>query len=209
MTAPAVPTLAALQRKARALYREASKIDDDLKAQGSLMTSFALVRRRRVMAALRPAIEHALLQTGLPQSHAAAVRYIEGLNLSMDALCDLGDAMCRRAQGSLVGQISIVLTDDPPEAWTASNIAVACVVIAGRAKPRDAQDAFTRLRFVLNHAWRLPKAQRKAILQCLTADTRAMLWGNRKALPYRSASESKRRYFAAVSAADRAGRCFS
>jgi hypothetical protein len=210
MTAPKpVPTLAELQRKARALYREASTIDDELKAQGNLMTSFAIVRQRRVMAALRPAVEYALLRKRRPESHAAAVRYIEGLNLSMDSLCDLGAMMCRRAQGSIVGPISIVLANDPPEVWTAANIAVACVAIASRAKPRDGQDAFTRLRFVLSHAWRLPKGQRKAALQCLTADTRAMLYGDRKALPYRSALESKRRYFAAVNAADRAGRCFS
>ena len=131
MTAPAkAPTLAALKSKARALYREASKIDDELKARGSLMTPFSFVRERRVMAALRPAIEHALLQNRRP-SHVAAVLYLEGLKLSMATLYDLGVTMWQRG----LGQRGVILADDAAEVGTAQMIAIACVVIASRAKP--------------------------------------------------------------------------
>jgi len=209
MTAPKpVPTLAALQRKARALQRDASKIDDELKAQGSLMTSFTMVRQRRVMAALRPAVEYALLRNRKP-SHAAVVRYIKGLNLSMATLRDLGGQMCQRGQGQRGGwRPSIILADDPAEVWTASLAATACVVIAGDAKPCDSTDALIRLRFVLDYAWRLPERHRDVTLQRLAADMRAIMWADRKALPYRRAGEDRQRFIAERNASKRAGRSF-
>jgi hypothetical protein len=209
MTAPVrVPTLAALQRKAGGLYREASKIDAELKAQGSLMTSFAIVRQRRVMAALRPAVEYALLRNRRP-SDAAAVRYIKGLKLSMAALRDLGGQMGERvlSRNGTPAAYSI-LAKDHVEEWTASMAATACVVIAATAKPRDRTDAFIRLRFVLDYAWRLPDLYRDDTLQRIGADMRAIMWADWKTLPYRSIREDRRRFMAERNASKRAGRSF-
>ena len=201
-------TLAALQRKARGLYREASKIDTELKARGSLMTSFAMVRQRRVMAALRPAVEYALLRNRRP-SHAAAVRYIKGLKLSMAALRDLGGQMGERVLSRNSDRRPYaILASDPVEEWTASIAATACLVIASTAKPSDSTDALIRLRFVLDYAWRLPERYRDVTLQRLAADMRAIVWGDRRALPYRAVGEDRRRFMAERNASKRAGRSF-
>jgi hypothetical protein len=153
------------------------------------------------MAALRPAIEHALLQNRRP-SHVAAVLYLEGLKLSMATLYDLGVTMWRRG----LGQRDVILAEDAAEVGTAQMITIACVVIAARAKSRDGTDALIRHRFVLGNATMLPSKHRKSALRRLTADTRAMLYGDREAVPYRRFGEDKRRHFAARSIAKRAGR---
>jgi hypothetical protein len=208
MSAPKrVPTLAELQRKARALYRDAEKRDQEFKARGGdILPSFAIMRWRRVVAAVRPAVEYALLRNRRPSLAviAGAARYIAGRRLPMGELRSLGSQMCYR----VAREHDRILVDDNVERWTASVVAQACVIVASSAKSRDATDALTRLDFVLGYAGRLPERYRAAALRRITADTRALLWCNVRALPHRDEREAKRQHDQERRASKRAGRSF-
>jgi hypothetical protein len=208
MTAPVtVPTLAALQRKARALYREAEKRDREFKARGGFcLPSFAIMRVRRLVAAVRPAVEYGLLRNRKPSLAviAGAVRYIAGRRLPMGELRSLASQMYYRT----AREHDRILVDDNVERWTASVIETACVIVASTAKPRDTTDALTRMSFVLRYAGRLPERYRAATLRRITADTRALLWCDVKALPHRDERAAKRQNDQERRASRRAGRSF-
>ena len=144
-----------------------------------------------------------------PVDRSTARRILAQRQMCSAALRDLGTTMCNRGQGTVGGwRPSIILADDPPEVWTASLAATACVVIASIATSQDSTDAMIRLRFVLDHAWRLPVQHRDVTLQRIASDMRAIVWGNYKALPYRPARKVRRRFIAERNASKRAGRSF-